>query len=96
MKLELENTDDPRNHQFDDLDQIIVLLNNPENGEQFYEILTYVNGDFVFGGHGCELFDFDAPFPGPELMRWEESTKCCRSAGGRHKPERCSQRNVRL
>lgn len=72
MKLELENTDDPRNHQFDDLDQIIVLLNNPENGEQFYEILTYVNDDFVFGGHGCELFDFDAPFPGPELMRWEK------------------------
>ena len=72
MKLELENTDDPRNHQFDDLDQIIVLLNNPETGEQFYEILTYVNSDFVFGGHGCELFDFDAPFPDPELMRWEK------------------------
>ena len=26
MKLELENTDDPRNHHFDELDQIIVLL----------------------------------------------------------------------
>lgn len=38
MKLELENTDDPRNHQFDDLDQIIVLLNNPENGEQFCQL----------------------------------------------------------
>lgn len=49
-----------------------VLLNDPETGELFYEILTYVNGDFVFGGHGCELFDFDAPFPGPELMRWEK------------------------
>lgn len=29
MKLELENTDDPRNHKFEDLEQIIVLLNNP-------------------------------------------------------------------
>ena len=48
MKLELENTDDPRNHHFDELDQIIVLLNNTETGEQFYEILTYVNDDFVF------------------------------------------------
>ena len=38
MKLELENTDDPRNHQFDELDQIIVLLNDPETGEQFCQL----------------------------------------------------------
>lgn len=38
MKLELENTDDPRNHQFEELDQIIVLLNDPETGEQFCQL----------------------------------------------------------
>ena len=38
MKLELENTDDPRNHKFEDLEQIIVLLNNPETGEQFCQL----------------------------------------------------------
>ena len=68
----LTNTDNPRNHQFDELDQIIVLLNDPETGEQFYEILTYVNDDFVFGGPNSDPMDFDAPFPGPELMRWEK------------------------
>lgn len=72
MKITLTNTDNPRNHQFDELDQIIVLLNDPETGEQFYEILTYVNDDFVFGGPNSDPMDFDAPFPGPELIRWEK------------------------
>lgn len=66
MKLELENTDDPRNHHFDELDQIIVLLNNPETGEQFYEILTYVNDDFVFLADRTVIrWILTLPFPAP-------------------------------
>lgn len=72
MKLELENTDDPRTHKFDELDQIIVLLNDPETGEQFYEIFTYLNGEFLWGGSNSNPFDFDADYPDPELMRWEK------------------------
>lgn len=43
------------------------------DGKQYAGYVDIISGgDFVFGGHGCELFDFDAPFPDPELMRWEK------------------------
>lgn len=68
MKLELENTDDPRNHQFEDYEQIVVLANYPEDGRKLYEILTFLNGDFCTS---CgELFPFDDD--GLELMSWEK------------------------
>lgn len=69
MKLELENTDNPRNHHFDELDQIIVLLNDPETG-LFYRILTYSNGKFMEDCSSPVEFDFDDDFA--ELWRWEK------------------------
>lgn len=68
MKLELENTDDPRNHQFEDYEQIVVLAHYPETGMQLYEILTYLNGDFCTSEG--ELFPFDDDYS--DLMRWEK------------------------
>lgn len=70
MKLELENTDDPRTHTFEEDDQILVLLKNAETGELFYRVLTYTSERFL---EACALpveFDFDDDFP--ELMRWEK------------------------
>lgn len=68
MKLELENTDDPRNHQFDDWEQIIVLAHYPETGMQLYEILTYLDGDFCTTSGEPFPFDDDCL----DLMRWEK------------------------
>lgn len=72
MKLDLKNTDDPRNHTFEEGDQILVLLKSARTGELFYRVLTYTSGRFL---EACSLpveFGFD---DFPKLLRWKKITE---------------------
>lgn len=70
MKVKPKNTDDPRNHKFNELDQIIVLLNDPEAGNLFFRILTYSDGKFMEDCSSPVEFNFDDDYA--ELWRWEK------------------------